>query len=64
METQQELKQEHHVFHTTLCLDYAAPEVWADQPYSFPADMWSLGCVIYEMTALKPPFRFEYFKIN
>lgn len=38
---------------------YASPEVWRDEPYNHTSDIWSLGCVIYEMTALKPPFRGE-----
>ena len=36
---------------------YASPEVWADLPYDYKADVWSLGCIIYEMCCLKTPFR-------
>lgn len=38
---------------------YASPEVWKDQPYDHKSDIWSLGCVLYEAAALKPPFRAE-----
>ena len=36
---------------------YASPEVWKDQPYDSKSDIWSIGCVLYEMITLKPPFR-------
>jgi NIMA (never in mitosis gene a)-related kinase 1/4/5 len=36
---------------------YASPEVWADRPYDYKSDIWSVGCVLYELCTLKPPFR-------
>ena len=35
---------------------YASPEVWNDKPYSYKSDLWSIGCVIYELCELHPPF--------
>ncbi|KAH3672418.1 hypothetical protein WICMUC_004254 [Wickerhamomyces mucosus] len=36
---------------------YMSPEVLLDRPYSPLCDIWSLGCVIYELCALHPPFQ-------
>ena len=36
---------------------YASPEVWKDNPYDLKSDIWSLGCITYEMCMLKTPFR-------
>lgn len=35
---------------------YASPEVWKDKPYDQKSDIWSIGCVLYEMATLRPPF--------
>lgn len=36
---------------------YASPEVWRDESYSTKTDIWSLGCVVFELCMLKPPFQ-------
>eukprot|EP00930_Biecheleria_cincta_P022618 TRINITY_DN16502_c0_g1_i1.p1 TRINITY_DN16502_c0_g1~~TRINITY_DN16502_c0_g1_i1.p1 ORF type:complete len:642 (-),score=135.01 TRINITY_DN16502_c0_g1_i1:184-2109(-) len=35
---------------------YLAPEVCQEKPYAWPADIWAMGCVLYEMCALQVPF--------
>ena len=48
---------------------YASPEIWNDEPYSYECDIWSLGCVLYEMCTLRRPFEAQdmdrlYYKIR
>mmetsp|Transcript_61653 Transcript_61653/g.133512 ORF Transcript_61653/g.133512 Transcript_61653/m.133512 type:complete len:598 (-) Transcript_61653:278-2071(-) len=35
---------------------YLSPEVCQEKPYTWPSDMWAMGCILYEMCALKVPF--------
>ena len=35
---------------------YMSPELTAGHPYNEKNDIWALGCVIYELAALRPPF--------
>ena len=36
---------------------YCSPEIWEGKPYDYKSDIWSLGCIIYEICSLMPPFR-------
>eukprot|EP00929_Paragymnodinium_shiwhaense_P069446 TRINITY_DN35015_c0_g1_i1.p1 TRINITY_DN35015_c0_g1~~TRINITY_DN35015_c0_g1_i1.p1 ORF type:complete len:498 (+),score=92.25 TRINITY_DN35015_c0_g1_i1:144-1637(+) len=36
---------------------YMAPEVCNEALYSFASDVWALGCIVYELCALKPAFQ-------
>ncbi|XP_014068563.2 serine/threonine-protein kinase Nek4 [Salmo salar] len=35
---------------------YLSPEQCQDVPYSSKSDVWALGCLLYEICALRPPF--------
>ena len=36
---------------------YISPELCEGKPYNQKSDIWALGCVLYEMITLLPPFR-------
>jgi NIMA (never in mitosis gene a)-related kinase 1/4/5 len=38
---------------------YVAPEVWRNKAYNSKCDMWSLGCLLYELCTYRPPFEAE-----
>jgi serine/threonine protein kinase len=38
-------------------MPYSCPEIIMHEGYGAKADVWSLGCVLYHMLALVPPFR-------
>lgn len=35
---------------------YFSPEIWNGRSYNYKTDVWSLGCLLYEMCALTYPF--------
>lgn len=35
---------------------YVSPEIWKSSPYDAKSDMWSVGCLLYEMASLRRPF--------
>lgn len=35
---------------------YMSPELATGQPYDIKSDVWALGCIVYELCALSPPF--------
>lgn len=35
---------------------YLSPEVCDEEPYAWPSDIWAMGCILFELCALKVPF--------
>ncbi|CAM9327862.1 unnamed protein product, partial [Sphacelaria rigidula] len=38
---------------------YMSPELLAGRPYCWSSDVWSLGCMLYELAMLRSPFKSE-----
>ncbi|XP_023681810.1 serine/threonine-protein kinase Nek3 isoform X2 [Paramormyrops kingsleyae] len=41
---------------------YVSPEIWDNKPYNNKSDVWSLGCILYELCALSHPFQASSWK--
>ena len=52
-----ELNQTANMAHTVVGTPYyLSPELCEEKPYNNKSDIWSLGCVLYELCTLKHPF--------
>lgn len=52
------LDHEHYMANTYVGTPYyMSPEVLLDKPFTPQSDVWSVGCVIYELCAKHPPFQ-------
>lgn len=43
---------------------YLSPELVRRQPYDYKVDVWSLGCLIYSLAALRPPFEVPFGRLR
>ena len=44
--------------------DFMAPEVWKRRPYGLKADVWSLGCILYELLYGVTPYQVDIYSID
>jgi len=51
--------QTHEAFSKVGTPYYVSPEVVRGDGYDFKSDVWSLGCLLYELATLQSPFEFE-----
>ena len=35
---------------------YSSPEILREAPYDYQTDIWSVGCILYELISLQPAF--------
>ncbi|CAK89913.1 unnamed protein product (macronuclear) [Paramecium tetraurelia] len=55
------------IFNSEIALDgtrvgtplYLAPELVQHQPYDYKVDIWALGCIVFQLATLEPPFQGE-----
>ena len=51
------LNQTNNMAHTIVGTPYyLSPELCEEKPYNHKSDIWSLGCVLYELATFKHPF--------
>ena len=52
-----ELNQTANMAHTVVGTPYyLSPELCEEKPYNNKSDIWSLGCILYELCTLNHPF--------
>lgn len=55
--TSQKLTKNYHFVHECMgTLFYISPEVCKGDPFNTKTDIWSLGCILYEMCTNRKPF--------
>ena len=55
-----EKDQDKQLFKYGYTSAYAAPEILEKKGIRYNADIWSLGCILYELCALYRPYPIEY----